>query len=67
MTSIFQNEKLSFSRFKSEMCNRPRLPIDYVIDYLFFEGNRNRNRLFSAKTNRYGNRNRHEKSLSRFK
>ena len=24
------------------MCNRPRLPIDYVIDYLFFEDNRNR-------------------------
>ena len=51
----------------SEMCNRPRLPIDYVIDYLFFEGNRNRNRLFSAKTNRNRNRNRKEKALSRFK
>ena len=26
------------------MFNRPRLPIDYVIDYLFFEDNRNSNR-----------------------
>ena len=44
------------------MCNRPRLPIDYVIDYLFFEDNRNRNRHFKKKNNR----NRQEKNSSGF-
>ena len=44
---------------RPEMCNRPRLPIDYVIDYLFFEDNRNCNRHFKEKNNR--NRNRQEK------
>jgi hypothetical protein len=27
----------------TEMCNRPRLVIDYQIDYHFFQSNRNRN------------------------
>jgi len=48
------------------MCNRPRLPIDYVIDYLFFEDNRNRNRHFKKKNNRNRNRNRQEKISSGF-
>ena len=49
------------------MCNRPRLSIDYVIDYLFFEDNRNRNRHFKKKNNRNRNRNRQEKISSGFK
>jgi hypothetical protein len=39
------------------MCNRPRLVIDLVIDYHFFQSNRNRNRAFLQKSNRNRNRN----------
>ncbi len=39
---------------KPEMCNRPRLVIDLVIDYDFFQSNRNRSFL----QNSYRNRNR---------
>ena len=46
------------------MCNRPRLPIDYVIDYLFFEDNRNRH--FKKKNNRNRNHNWQEKISSGF-
>jgi hypothetical protein len=38
---------------ETEMCNRPRL----VIDYKFFQSNRNRNRVFLQKGNRNRNRN----------
>ena len=44
--------------FKTEMCNRPRLVIDYQIDYHFFQSNRNRNRSFLQNSNRNRNRNR---------
>jgi hypothetical protein len=40
-----------------EMCNRPRLVIDFQIDYHFFQSNRNRNRVFLQKSNRDRNRN----------
>jgi hypothetical protein len=39
------------------MCNRPRLVIDYQIDYHFFQSNRNSNRVFLQKSNRNRNRN----------
>ena len=39
------------------MCNRPRLVIDLVIDYHFFQSNRNRNRAFLQNSNRNRNRN----------
>ncbi len=42
---------------ESEMCNRPRLVIDLVIDYDFFQSNRNRNRSFLQNSNRNRNRN----------
>jgi hypothetical protein len=42
---------------QSEMCNRPRLVIDLVIDYDFFQSNRNRNRSFLQNSNRNRNRN----------
>ena len=51
---------------KAEMCNRPRLPIDYVINYLFFEDNRNRNRHFKKKNNRNRNHYWQEKISSGF-
>ena len=41
----------------TEMCNRPRLVIDYQIDYHFFQSNRNRNRAFLQNSNRNRNRN----------
>ena len=44
-----------------EMCNRPRLVIDLVIDYDFFQSNRNRNRSFLQNSNR--NRNPVKKNL----
>ncbi len=40
-----------------EMCNRPRLVIDLVIDYDFFQSKRNRNRSFLQNSNRNRNRN----------
>ncbi len=40
---------------KSEMCNRPLLVIDLVIDHLFFSSNRNRNRSFLQNSNRNRN------------
>ena len=46
-----------------EMCNRPRLVIDYQIDYHFFLSNRNRNRAFLQKSNRNRNRNPVKKNL----
>ena len=42
---------------RAEMCNRPRLVIDYQIDYHFFQSNRNRNRAFLQNSNRNRNRN----------
>jgi len=48
--------------FKTEMCNRPRLVIDYQIDYHFFQSNRNRNQAFLYKSNRNRNRNQVKKS-----
>ncbi len=42
---------------ETEMCNRPRLVIDLVIDYDFFQSNRNRNRSFLQNSNRNRNRN----------
>ena len=42
---------------EAEMCNRPRLVIDYQIDYHFFLSNRNRNRAFLQNSNRNRNRN----------
>ena len=50
----FNSDSLNF---KSEMCNRPRLVIDLVIDYDFFQSNRNRNRSFLQNSNRNRNRN----------
>ena len=44
-------------QFISEMCNRLRLVIDLVIDYAFFQSNRNRNRSFLQNSNRNRNRN----------
>jgi hypothetical protein len=43
-----------------EMCYRPRLVIDLVIDY---QSNRNRNRSFLQKSNRNRNRNPVKKKL----
>jgi hypothetical protein len=40
---------------RTEMCNRPRLVIDLVIDYDFFQSNRNRNRSFLQNSNRNRN------------
>ena len=48
---------LLISKVESEMCNRPRLVIDYQIDYHFFLSNRNRNRAFLQNSNRNRNRN----------
>jgi hypothetical protein len=45
-----------FNLLEPEMCNRPRLGIDYQIDYHFFQINRNRNRDFLQKSNRIRNR-----------
>ena len=45
------------NKFKPEMCNRTRLVIDLVIDYHFFQSNRNRNRAFLQNSNRNRNRN----------
>ncbi len=42
---------------RTEMCNRPRLVIDLLIDYDFFQSNRNRNRSFLQNSNRNRNRN----------
>ena len=44
-------------RLFPEMCNRPRLVIDLVIDYHFFQSNRNRNRAFLQNSNRDRDRN----------
>jgi hypothetical protein len=41
--------ELSHVTSGSEMCNSPRLVIDYQIDYHFFQSNRNRNRVFFTK------------------
>jgi hypothetical protein len=46
-----------FLFIQSEMCNRPRLVIDLVIDYDFFQSNRNRNRSFLQNSNHTRNRN----------
>jgi hypothetical protein len=45
------------------MCNRPRLVIDLVIDYHFFQTNRNRNRAFLQNSNLNHNRNPVKKKL----
>ncbi len=45
-----------------EMCNRPRLVIDYQIDYHFFQSNRNHYRAFLQNSNRNRNRNPVKKS-----
>ena len=47
----------SIDSMETEMCNRPRLVIDLVIDYDFFQSNRNRNRSFLQNCNRNRNRN----------
>ena len=49
---FFQNFTIKLQLLWSEMCNRRRFLIDYVIDYLFFWHIRNRIRHFFQKSNR---------------